>query len=278
MFLPLRGSLTSSRQRSSSGTSIRSNPSARSAATVAAYDATIDGSRCVAHIDSSRIVAPGFSSPACTRPISTCSLNETPMSVWSPPLVTRCEPMRMRMPLAPATLRAGGWISAGMISVVQMPLPMRAAIAPSDWPQRCAPSPESLITSTMCSAIVFAARAVLDFGRSRVAVSFIVGTRSGEMHAGVAALVADDAEESIGALGLVDDLGVAQAEVRLHRARGLASRAHRLDHGRGAGDDVAAGVDARDRGREVLVGGDVAALVEFQSRGLAQDRVRVGAD
>ena len=35
----------------------------------------------------------------------------------------------MRMPLAPATLRAGGWISAGMISVVQMPLPMRAAIA-----------------------------------------------------------------------------------------------------------------------------------------------------
>ena len=34
----------------------------------------------------------------------------------------------MRMPLAPATLRAGGWISAGMISVVQMPLPMRAAI------------------------------------------------------------------------------------------------------------------------------------------------------
>ena len=34
----------------------------------------------------------------------------------------------MRMPLAPATLRAGGWISAGMISTVQMPLPLRAAI------------------------------------------------------------------------------------------------------------------------------------------------------
>ena len=51
----------------------------------------------------------------------------------------------------PATLRAGGWISAGMISVVQMPLPMRAAIAPSDCPQRCAPSPESLITSTLTS-------------------------------------------------------------------------------------------------------------------------------
>ena len=60
------------------------------------------------------------------------------------------------MPEAPATLRAGGWISAGMISVVQMPLPILAAMAPSDWPQRCAPSPESLITSTMCSASVTA--------------------------------------------------------------------------------------------------------------------------
>jgi hypothetical protein len=30
---------------------------------------------------------------------------------------------------------------------------MRAAIAPSDWPQRCAPSPESLMTSTMASGI-----------------------------------------------------------------------------------------------------------------------------
>jgi len=72
---------------------------------------------------SSRIVAPAFSSFACTLPISTCSLKATTRSVWSPPLVTRSEPMRMRMPLAPATLRAGGWISAGMISVVQMPLP-----------------------------------------------------------------------------------------------------------------------------------------------------------
>jgi len=45
-----------------------------------------------------------------------------------------------------------------MISVVQMPLPMRAAIAASDWPQRCAPSPESLMTSTMCSGIGVAGR------------------------------------------------------------------------------------------------------------------------
>ena len=47
----------------------------------------------------------------------------------------------MRLPLAPATLRAGGWISAGMISTVQTPLPMRAAIAPKDCPHFCAPSP-----------------------------------------------------------------------------------------------------------------------------------------
>ena len=41
-----------------------------------------------------------------------------------------------------------------MISTVQTPLPIRAAIAPSDWPQRCAPSPESLMISTMCSLSV----------------------------------------------------------------------------------------------------------------------------
>ena len=61
------------------------------------------------------------------------------------------EPMRMRLPLAPATLRAGGRISAGMISVVQMPLPICAAIEPSDCPHFCAPSPESLMISMMCS-------------------------------------------------------------------------------------------------------------------------------
>ncbi len=56
----------------------------------------------------------------------------------------------MRLPLAPATLRAGGRISAGMISTVHTPLPMRAAIEPSAWPQRCAPSPESLMISITC--------------------------------------------------------------------------------------------------------------------------------
>ena len=60
----------------------------------------------------------------------------------------------MRLPLAPATLRAGGWISAGMISTVHTPLPMRAAIEPNDWPHFCAPSPESLMISTMCSSSV----------------------------------------------------------------------------------------------------------------------------
>ena len=97
---------------------------------------------------------PGFSSPALTRPSSTCSLNATARSASSPPLVTRFEPMRMRLPLAPATLRAGGWISAGMISTVQTPLPMRAAIEPKDWPHFCAPSPESLMISMTCSSSV----------------------------------------------------------------------------------------------------------------------------
>jgi hypothetical protein len=103
---------------------------------------------------SSRIRQPGLSSPARTRPSSTCSLNATTRSASSPPLVTFFAPRRTRLPLAPATLRAGGWISAGMISTVHTPLPERAAMPPSDWPQRCAPSPESLTISTMCSATV----------------------------------------------------------------------------------------------------------------------------
>ncbi len=93
----------------------------------------------------------GLSSPLRTRPSSTCSLKATTRSVSLPPLVTRRAPSRMRFPLAPATLRAGGRISAGMISTVHTPLPIFAAIAPSDWPHRWAPSPESLITSTTCS-------------------------------------------------------------------------------------------------------------------------------
>src|SRR5215208_3644165 len=181
---------------------------------------------------SSRIVAPGFSSPARTRPISTCSLNATTSSVWSPPLVTRAEPIRIRIPLAPATLRAGGWISAGMISVVQMPLHMRAAIAPSDWPQRCAPSPESLMTSTMASGIEVRAARALAAGGSSVSESFMVdapyGGRamSGEVDAGEVALLARHAEQRALRLAValsVDALAVAQAEEGLHAARGLAA-------------------------------------------------------
>jgi hypothetical protein len=85
------------------------------------------------------------------------------------------------MPLAPATLRAGGWISAGMISTVQMPLPLRAAIAASDWPQRCAPSPESLMTSTMCSgrlSAVLGEAAGAGEGRSMTAASVMASPLS----------------------------------------------------------------------------------------------------
>ena len=78
--------------------------------------------------------------------------------------------------------------------------------------------------------------------------------------------------------GVVHGVAVAQAEVGLHGAGGLAAGAHRLDHGGGARDDVAAGPDARDRGREVVVGRDVAPLVEFELRRLAEDRIGVGAD
>jgi hypothetical protein len=103
---------------------------------------------------SRRIVQPAFSSPVRTRPSSTCSLKAITRSVSLPPLVTRLAPIRMRFPLPPATLRAGGRISAGMISTVHTPLPICEAIAPKVCPQRCAPSPESLTISTICSVSV----------------------------------------------------------------------------------------------------------------------------
>ena len=166
-----------------------------------------------------------------------------------------------------------------MISTVQMPLPIRAAIAPSDWPQRCAPSPESLMISTMCSLSVSGAacralehgcRIVHGCGSLMRLLTRAKLRSAGSMPNRRAALP----RPSI-AYGCV---GVADAEVGLHAARGLAPGAHRLDHGRRAGDDVAAGVDAGHRGRQVVVGVDVAALVELEARGLADDRVGVGAD
>ena len=214
---------------------------------------------------------PGLSSPALTRPSSTCSLNATTRSASSPPLVMRCEPMRMRLPLAPATLRAGGWISAGMISTVQTPLPIRAAIEPNDWPHFCAPSPESLMISTTASSSVTTCFA--DGRRTRgprpsrpAAASPLQHSCASprQAHARVPVLGAVDAEQrGRGAVRplLVDEIGVAQAQKGLHAACRAAPGAHRLDDRRGAGDDVAAGEHAGDRGREALVGGDVAALV-----------------
>jgi hypothetical protein len=78
------------------------------------------------------------------------------MSASLPPLVTWNEPMRMRIPLAPAVLRAGGSISAGMISTVQTLLPIFAATVPNICPAVCAPSPESEMISTMCSGTFLA--------------------------------------------------------------------------------------------------------------------------
>jgi len=43
-----------------------------------------------------------------------------------------------------------------MISTVQMPFPILAAIDAKDWPHFWAPSPESLRISTMCSSIAIA--------------------------------------------------------------------------------------------------------------------------
>ena len=125
-----------------------------SSSTVPAYEAAISGSSSVRHLLSRRMTQPGLSSCSCTRLSNTCSLKATARSASSPPLVTRSVARRMRFPLAPAMLRAGGWISAGMISTVHIPIPIRAAMDPNVWPHLCAPSPESLMTSTMCSPSV----------------------------------------------------------------------------------------------------------------------------
>ena len=77
-------------------------------------------------------------------------MKATTRFVSSPQLVTGPLPMRIRLPLAPAGSRAGGWISAGMISTVHTPLPILAETAPKIWPHFCAPSPGSERISTVC--------------------------------------------------------------------------------------------------------------------------------
>jgi hypothetical protein len=66
-------------------------------------------------------------------------------------LVISWLPKRTRMPEAPARERAGGLISAGMISTVHTPLPSLAQTVPKVWPAFWAPSPESETISTMRS-------------------------------------------------------------------------------------------------------------------------------
>src|SRR6266545_5029573 len=301
MFFPRRASATMVRHSRSIGTSYTLYPDATSRSYVSVYESAIFGSASSRHMLSRRMMQPGLSSSARTRPSRTCSLNATTRSVSSPPLVTLREPSRMRLPLAPATLRAGGRISAGMISTVHTPLPMRAAIEPSAWPQRCAPSPESLMISTTCcdSVVTVFAAARRDFAAGLwIVMSFmsivasssrvrVVGSRqrvavprpdSRDAHAHEIALAQVDAEQRADAGRLIRRIDVAQAQVRLHAVRRLAPGAHRLDHRCGAGDDVAARKHAGDRRLKRFVGRDVAPFVEGELRRLSHDRIGVGAD
>jgi hypothetical protein len=72
--------------------------------------------------------------------------------------------------------------------------------------------------------------------------------------------------------------GVTQAQPGLHATRCLAACAHGHDDRGGTGDDVATGKHAGQRGGQVLVGGNEAACVELDARGLADDGVGVGAN
>ncbi len=73
------------------------------------------------------------------------------------------------MPLAPARERAGGLISAGMISTVQTPLPILAQTVPKVCPAFWAPSPESETISTIRWATVVRTRSPVG------AVAVVVG-------------------------------------------------------------------------------------------------------
>src|ERR1035437_9181335 len=132
-------------------------------------------------------------------------------------------------------------------------------MAARHWPQRCAPSPESLMISTICSASGVTVLSRMGGGCTRV-TSFMASSLawscwrpfaerdarcSGAEDAGEVALARLDAKDRRG--GQVAP-GLADAEIRLHVARGLAPRAHGFDDRGRAGDDVAAGEHAGHRG------------------------------
>ena len=154
MFLPRRGFSTRVRHCSSIGTLMKRRSWPSSSFMAAFHSLRMSSSSCFSHMLSMRTIAPSASAPARKRFSSTCSLNATTRFAASPQLVTSLVPRRMRLPLAEGGVRAGGWISAGMISTVHTPLPMRAETRPKICPQRCAPSPESDTTSTVCSGSV----------------------------------------------------------------------------------------------------------------------------
>src|SRR4029450_4114526 len=64
----------------------------------------------------------------------------------------------------------------------------------------------------------------------------------GNANARIVALPQIDSEESPEAVFAdIVDAEITDSQIVFHAARGLTTRAHRFDHGRGAGDDIAAG-------------------------------------
>src|SRR5208282_417754 len=199
--------------------------------------------------------------------------------------------MRIRLPLAPAMLRAGGWISAGIISTVHTPFPIFAATVAKDCAHFCAPSPESLMTSTMCSLSSMACFPYKEnsipqpFDESCSAMTCLllgISTALGRLHSNTdqVALFRSDPKQPVvpSRCRVVNGVAIHNPQKCLDAARGLSPGAHGFDDRGGAGDNVAAGINACQGRGQVLVRRNVPPFVQPDIRGLPDDRIGLGAD
>src|SRR5208283_4303441 len=152
-------------------------------------------------------------------------------------------------------LRAGGWISAGIISTVHTPFPIFAATVAKDCAHFCAPSPESLITSTMCSlssmgCFPFEENPIPQpFDESYSAMTYLlvgIPTALGGLQSNTdqVALFRSDPKQPVipCQFRVVNAVALHNPQKCLDAARGLSPGPHGFDDRGGTGDNVAPGI------------------------------------
>src|SRR5579863_399435 len=189
-----------------------------------------------------------------------------------------------------------------MISTVQTPCPVLAAIAPSDWPHLCAPSPESLTISTTCSVSLASTFSREDDWRAEAVSStgcdmdalFIAAVHE-FFPAALAAhsLLLSNPDAAKILLTHIDTKqpasrnpffqqsargAIANSQILPHAGCRLPPCTHGFDHCRGAGDNVPARKNAGHRCLQILIDFDVAPLVQPNLGGLANNGIRVCSD